>query len=304
MCRGAKPSLRIFSYILHSNPRRLLDINILVKGSNERDTLILADEFSKILHDIRVGGVWKRTSPGRLPLTTEAIVKNLPEKIKSGKVLDIGASDGCTSADLVRALDEKFNGAFQVYMADLYLWLDVWKKSVWTEYRSTQGLPVMVEVGGFGMRLPKSEHRWDILGSALAKLYLSLAGFRKSFTYQDRIPLINPLAQALGEGRVFPIEMDCLQYQSALKARFDVIRASNILNFGYFTPEQLQIIVGHLHDYLREDGILVVSRNEGTALKENEGGIVWQKAETGFVRVDCFGQGSEIDSLVDTFVVT
>ena len=161
----------------------------------------------------------------------------------------------------------------------------------------------MVEFGRFGMRLPKSEHKWDVLGSLLAKFYLSLSVFRKSFVHQVRIPMINPLALAMGKDRVLPIEMDCLKYQSALQANFDVIRASNILNFGYFTLEQLQIILGHFHRYLRKDGILVVSRSEGTVSNETESGTVWQRTDDGFVPKDSFGQGSEIVGLVESFQV-
>ena len=301
ICRAAKPAHHLFSYLFHSNPRRLLDITVEAKRATEENILILAEEFSEILHDVRVGGVWKRTSPGRLPLTTEALIKNLPDNNKAGIILDIGSSDGCTSADLVHALRENCERKFQVHMADLYLWLDVWRKGAWSEYRSTQGLPVMVELGWFGMRLPQSEHRWDIFGSLLAKLYLSFSAFRKSFAHEVRIPMINPLALTLGEDCVLPIEMDCLQSNSAPESYFDAIRASNILNLGYFSPEQLNTILGHFHGYLRKDGILIVSRNEGSVSNETESGTVWQRTEDGFDCKDSFGQGSEIDVLVETY---
>ncbi|WP_218044345.1 hypothetical protein, partial [Kiloniella majae] len=56
--------------------------------------------FSKILDDIRINGVWKRTNPARLPKTETALVKHLDCKLKDLHVLDLGASDGSTTLDM------------------------------------------------------------------------------------------------------------------------------------------------------------------------------------------------------------
>ena len=288
-------------YACHANPHRLLDLAEQAHKVNTSTLKALAHEFSRILHDVRVGGVWKRTQPGRLPLTENAMVTRLAHGNGPGEVLDIGASDGSTSFDLLHALKAGCDRKFHVHMADLYLWLDVWRNGSLMEYRSTDGKPVMARVGRFGMRLPTSEHRWDLPGNILAKLYLSLTSMREAMVCEARIPMINPLA--LAEGDITPIEMNCLNDNAEMRSRFDAVRASNILNHEYFSPDQLRQILGYLHSYLHPDGVLVVSRNEGGVDSETENGTVWRRKADGFAREDSFGAGSEIAAIVDALKV-
>jgi len=301
ICSGKIPGLNWLRYVCHANPNRLLALAEKSRTENPDQLQVLAREFSAILHDVRVGGVWKRTSPGRLPLTVNFLVDHLQNSEGKGVVLDLGASDGSTSADLCKALKLGCKRNFQVHMADLYLWLKIWKGSFLTEYRSTSNDPVMVRLGWFGMRLPTSEHWWDAPGNFLAKAYLSLKRLRNAMVETGQIPMINPLAMA--EPLITPFELNALEMNADMVDQYDAVRASNILNLDYFSSQQLHLIIGYLHKYLRQEGVLVVSRNDGGKVNEDENGAIWLRTEIGFSRQENFGRGSEICEIVDDFKV-
>lgn len=76
--------------------------------------------------------------------------------------------------------------------------------------------------------------------------------------------------------------------------RFDVIRAANILNRGYFQAPQLIMMLQNIFVRLREGGILIVSR---TVDGVNHASVL-QKEISGFRILDRLGNGSEIDDLI------
>ena len=82
----------------------------------------------------------------------------------------------------------------------------------------------------------------------------------------------------------------------------DAVRASNVLNNGYFRPEQIRTAISHLHAYLREEGCLVISSNIVVATGEVEQGTVWRKSGRRFELIEDFGDGSEVREIVERWV--
>jgi hypothetical protein len=258
----------------------------------------LSERFSGVLHDLRMGGVWKRTDRRRLPQTEQMLRAHvLPEVGGDLIFLDVGASDGITTVEALRALRKAFGERVLAYAADVNLWLLRYRAGPVTEYRAVDGEPVMVRLGPFGLRLARQRyglaHRG---GDPMAGLYLLCARLRNMMRLDGRISLLNPLTRR--EPGLFSLEFDCLRQDPRLLKRVTAIRASNVLNLNYFTAEQVCAAVGHLHAYLRDGGCLLVSRNGG-ARGEAERGSVWIRESSGFRRVDDFGGGSEVASLVD-----
>lgn len=291
ICTGAIPRPVIFCYLCHADPDQLLR---LADGPLSD---VGAIKFSKVLHDIRISGVWKRTGPKRLAETERVIAARIAGRDDPINALDIGASDGSTTLDLLSALRRQNDCSINMYLADLHLWLVRFGSGSLVEYRATDGQPVMVRLGRFGLRLPRSEHGWDVLSNLLAKWYLGKENLRAGLPQTARIPLINP--QALNEPAIIPKEMDILASNPDLIGKLDVVRASNILNREYFNDKQVLAAAKNLHSYLHDDGILVVSRNVGTPDNEVEHGSVWERSHNGFVRVEDFGNGSEVAEIID-----
>jgi hypothetical protein len=284
--------------------RCLLDPEVLLSletefRSSKVDIDELSDRFSLILNDLRMAGAWKRTKRQRLKQAEEMLCAHVPPPLRENLLfLDIGASDGITTVEALRRMKQVFGDTARAYAADLNLWLLRYRRGPVVEYRASNGEPIMVRIGRLGLRLSKSRR-----GSAapdynpLVDLYLRLRNFRCSMSSDAKIPLVNPISRH--EPGLTVIELDCLKREPDLVNRMSAVRASNVLNSGYFFPAQIHEAVGHLHAYLRDGGCLVISRNVDTAAGESENGSVWIKEPDRFRLVQNFGSGSEVKEIVD-----
>jgi hypothetical protein len=279
-----------------ANPDALLAIE--QQGRCGPSVAELSDRFSLILHDLRIGGAWKRTNQGRLKQTEEMLCAHIPPELRQGAtLLDIGASDGVTTVEAVRALRRAFGSEVYAFLADRDLWLLRYRRGPIFEYRARDGEPIMVRLGHFGVRLAKHRREAQLESDPLARRYLQLNRFRASMQLDARISLVNPVSRS--EPGITILELDCLVRSESLQGRVSAIRASNVLNLGYFSTPQIRDAVGHLYSYLRQGGCFVASRNDDQAEGEAENGSVWQKEGHRFRWLQDFGSGSEIKSVVD-----
>jgi len=282
--------------------RRLADPDLLLKIADQMQRAALpdnalADKFSHILHDLRMGGTWKRTNRGRLPITEEMIGAHiLPDADGEIAVLDLGASDGITTLELVATLRKVFGNRTRAYMADVNLFLLRYRKGPLFEYRAANGEPIMARIGRLGLRLAGGRNG-DGASDPIGGLYLGCAALRRSMRLDTRIPLVHPFVR--NEPAITAMELDCLVREATLVDRFLAVRASNVLNLDYFTTSQLHAAVGNIHFYLRDGGCLLVSRNHDVPGGETENGSIWRKIGSRFVHLADFGVGSEIKEAVD-----
>lgn len=284
-----------------ADPDSLLTI-ALCPGAGDVGNTSRSDRFSLILHDLRMGGAWKRTNRGRLQQTEEMLCRYINAEPRDGvTLLDIGASDGITTVEAVRALRRAFGEKVEAIVADRNLWLLRYRRGPVVEYRAADGEPIMARIGRLGIRLARPRHGSPSDANWLTRLYLRCAGFRSAMHREAQIPLVHPAARR--EPGVAVMELDCLTSKECLKDRIAAIRASNVLNLGYFALPQLRLAVGHLHGYLRDGGCLVVSRNHDEPNGERENGSVWLKDGARFRWVGDFGVGSEIRQIVDDWPV-
>jgi hypothetical protein len=257
-----------------------------------------SDDFSLILHDLRMGGAWKRTNPGRLRRTEEMLCRYIPPALRTSLIfLDLGASDGITTVEAVRTLRQTLGQEVRALLADVNLTLQRYRRGPVIEYRAADGEPIMVRAGRLGLRLARSRRTVQPGDDPLARLYLRLQRFRRSMRPDTPISLVHPLARR--DPAITVIGLDCLVFERGLEDRVAAIRASNVLNLGYFDPPQLGCAAGNLHRYLRQGGCLVVSRNRERPGGETEDGSVWTKDGPRFRWLADFGAGSEIKSVID-----
>jgi hypothetical protein len=293
---GSLPQLPILRARCIADPETLLDIarELDRPGPHARDQ---ADRFSLVLHDLRMGGAWKRTNRGRLRRTEEMLCAHVGPALRHGMIfLDLGASDGITTVEALGALRQAFGNDVTALLADVNLWLKRYRRGPVVEYRAVNGEPIMARLGPLGVRLAQPRQRQQH-GNLLSRLYLRMERLRRSMEAEASIPLVHPLARS--EPGITAIEVDCLVCEDTLRNRIAAIRASNILNLGYFSSAQLSQAVGNLHAYLREGGCLVVSRNHDHSAGESENGSVWVKNGSRFHCVGGCGEGSEIKAIVD-----
>jgi hypothetical protein len=294
---GALPNFPVLRARCLANPDALLT---MAEQADERwpGAGELSDRFSLVLHDLRMAGVWKRTNRGRLKRSEELLCTHTDTELQRDLIfLDIGASDGITTVEAVRTLRRAFGEGVQAILTDLNLWLLRYRTGPFFEYRATNGEPIMARVGPLGLRLARPRQESGSGSNPLARCYLRLAKLRRSMQLDARISLVHPIAKR--EPGVTISELDCLVLEQKLVGRIGAVRASNVLNLGYFEVPQICRALACLHAYLREGGCLVVSKANGEQAAEAENGSVWLKEGCRFRWLTDFGSGSEIRPIVD-----
>ena len=197
-------------------------------GPGEAARARVSAEFSRVLDDLCIDGSWKRTLPRRLH-RSESVLCQLLGADSAGQapeVLDLGASDGITTVELLHALRRAGMAGARLRLADLTLTLHRYGAGALVEYRTARGEAVLARLGRLGLRLPRSPRRFDGLATLLARLYLKLTPFRRQLAEAGTISLVNPVA--CSDLDLEALELDILVRNDALSGGFDGIRASNV----------------------------------------------------------------------------
>jgi len=294
---AAPNSLR--SRLTFPDPERLGTLSDQLARQTTDDGGALKREFSAFVSSIRIGPFWKLTYPDRLGETNRVLCARLrelaPDKVD---LLDLGGSDGITTQDLVEHLRAALNVKVNACMVDLYCYLLRFARAGVVEYRMTDGSPVMVRVGPLAIQLSSVSRTRNPISRTLGKFYLGRKNFRESMPQTASFSLVNPRVTA--DAGIEVLEWSALARKPELVNRLNVCRASNILNRDYFSADQMRCAAGHLHAYLVEGGLLIVSRNRLTT-HEVEEGAIWRKEGDRFQLLEEFGGGSEAGEVINAF---
>ena len=284
-------------FLLYPDPECLCEFPAEFEGGAARRDQ-LCSEFSRVMSSIRIGRIYKVTSPARLEETNRVLCAQLRKRgIKQIHFLDLGGSDGITTLETLRLLESKLDIAVCATLVDRYIDLQRYESSWLTEYRMSDGSPVMARLGCLGLLLSDVSPTRYPVSRWLGRLFLSCRAFREAMPLTATFSLINPMVVAHPSLAV--VEWNALERNPDLVGQFDVIRASNILNLGYFSRPQIEQALSHLHDYLVDSGLLIVSRNHYESCGQVEHGSLWSRQSDGFKHLDDFGGGSYIANIVD-----
>lgn len=284
----------------HPDPDSLLTlINDAVTNGPAR-AAALSGAFSEVVSSVRIGRTHKLTRPNRLAAPNRLLCGHIaPDPCGRFELLDVGGSDGITTLEAVGTLERYLGIDVHACLIDPFIRLNRYRSGTVVEYRTPDQSPVMVRVGAIGLQLSSLDTSRDPVSRVLGHWYLSRAAFRESMELDASISLVNPLVTA--DPRISVREWDVLRHDEALSGRFNAVRACNVLNHSYFSPEQIRSALVNLHDYLRRDGVLLVSRSLASKDGETDHGSIWRRTTGGFARLADLGNGSEIGALVDRF---
>ena len=289
----------ILSHVFVSDLDRLEEISAAAASASPDDLAKLSDEFSAIIFHLRIGSFHKRTRAGRLVQTERAFARSLQGGHGDIDFLDLGASDCVTSCELVDALELALGRRCRAIAVDLYQSLNVFAGGECREYRTADGMPVLVRKGRFALQLPQSEGSRDFVRNWLARRYMARRSNHPEMRLMGKISLVSP--RVLRSQKVVAIEKSILDEDRSWHGRFDAIRASNVLNPRFFSAGERRKSLGFIHSYLKQDGVLVISRNHSEKGREIERGSLWRRFDDGFSLVEDFGGGSELKSDVEEF---
>jgi hypothetical protein len=221
-------------------------------SANDPRILILEQvselDFSEAVSAFKFGTTFKSTQKKRFPLSILEIT-NLVYSCKP-TVIDVGASDGITSMDVMKSLPfEKY------YVTDLNtdVYYQVKKEITW--FYDDKGECIL-------MATDKWVNYPDTGGAIFPFNLIAHTLFSQAPKVNEnatRIKLINPSLLSAITGNV------SIERYSILDAwpheRVDLIIAANILNRGYFTASEIEKALKRLVGALKDNGRIVIIDN-------------------------------------------
>ncbi|OVE77415.1 hypothetical protein BVX98_02610 [bacterium F11] len=242
-------------------------------------------EFSNAISSFKFGRTFKSTGQGRHQLTADYLSKK--NFTSPPVVLDIGASDGITSVDLIDRLSFK-----KYFVTDLY-W-DVSMIPIGDSayfYNGTECIlivsdRVVVYADDKGAIFP-----FGCLANRAISRKPALDGT------EIHLSLVNPLLREKKE-RNDNIEIHTYDvFHPWPEEKADLILAANILNKGYFDSTDLRRALDNIFTALKEGGTFVVVDNRDT-----ENATIFQQGQETLRVEKQINKGTEIcDLILDSY---
>lgn len=241
--------------------------------------------------------VFKRTYTQRFPDFDDRVIAIIRDHMQGPdlNLHDIAVSDGRTAVDFYAALSPLYPGlTYTASDYDPFLSIARWHDMALTFSDDGKILEICRPPFVFTR---SAESRLFYPMNVLIRLYLEIVARRRARAYYDgtvvgeRLQVFAPAAIKLAQdAQNFTLEKyDIL---TPFAQRYDLIRAMNIIDVGYFKPAELQRIAEHLRDGLRVGGLLVIGSNQdaGTLVR----GGVYRRTEDGFAEIWRSGAGAAI----------
>lgn len=284
--------LRLYHPPLH----RLLDLS---DGTVE-SLVNRSKEFSELLDDILINGVWKRTGVGRLSALDEWVGAVLPEPLPiSFDILDVGGSDGSTTFNTVCYFRDILGLDVKATILEMQLRLHYFRYGCIRYYLTHDRSPLFVQFGLLGVLFEETKAKEGFLLNPIIRLMkkcFQQLTFDKFLHDCGEILLESPLVRNSSD--IVWLEQDLLLFDPKLTETFNFIRCCNVLNCGYFSDRQIHDAIQLFALYLKPKGLLLVSRTieDSTGLMHTAS--LWMKIGADLQHVSDLNGGSEVKKLV------
>lgn len=247
---------------------------------------ISREEFSKSLSVLKFGATFKTTKPGRQP-GTNGLIKSLAAG-GSAVVLDIGASDGSTSLDLIGELGPLFDAYF---VTDLNVEARYGRDGSGTTY--FRDLDDRCLLRASDRLLVYS----DVSGAPWPLVWLSrtlLRGERRVREWHD-VSLFQPDVVRIqaSDPRISVRRYDMFTPWDGRTPT--ITKVANVLNRSYFSDREIAAVLELQVKKLAVGGHLVIVEN-----RERERASAYRKTAAGMELTTTLGGGCEIAGLVPT----
>jgi SAM-dependent methyltransferase len=293
-----------------------------VRRTVTQTTLTLSEEIT-FFDSLKLrNGVSKVTYANRLDSANDMLVRNMSAASFSSPVscLDVGCSSGVSTLELYQKLKTAYD--VKVLGIDIMTTATLVKRFPgFYILMDETGFPLQYDLFGYAIR-PWSRGRRELLtGYALlrscAGLAFRLSGVNNAKARSVEQSARNDQESARVDSTSVSLLVPALQWEKSISVRdhdifqslpedllerFDVARAANILNLGYFSPERILLAVRNIRRCLKPSrGLFLVCRTGGfTAHHQGStDGSLFRLTESGsFVLADRLGRGSEVEDIV------
>jgi len=246
-------------------------------------------EFSEALTSFNFSGVFKTTKAGRHKQTQLFLKEQLNGFATAVSILDIGASDGSTSLDLVNLLQDGFS---KYYVTDYNIRCTYVSYKGYT-YFFNESNDCFLAVSQKFVCYPANRNLFNFLfGRQLAAV--------KDQPRQELL-LINKDLQKKQQADQRIELMAYNVFEPWLKGKMDIVIAANLLNRAYFSDAQIELALRNCYAALNENGILVIIRNKLTDEgDEIEKSTLYKKDTVAgeLIKIHEINEGIEINSFV------
>ncbi len=244
-------------------------------------------------------GTFKMTRPFRFKDLEAAISPFVANMARDSEVLDIGVSTGITAVELS---DYMRSSGISAPLTATDIFIDAFIVQIcpgFTVLCDGEGWPLQYELRRFPLR--PWIRRLDYITLAFVPLVVVrriLQPRLKAAVRSGRGARVQMTTRLLPQGAdIRFVENDITVRSPAFVGRFGFARAANILNLGYFPPEQIQVALSNIRSYLRGAGSLLLVTRTDEAGKNN--GTLFELAKNSRFRpLVRIGRGSEIEHLV------
>ncbi|MGP0049313.1 MAG: hypothetical protein ACLPZR_10780 [Solirubrobacteraceae bacterium] len=257
-------------------------------------------------------GTFKTTRPHRLDEVNEALLEVLPPQ-RPLTIMDVAVSSGVSTAEWTEHLrdhgiDHRLT-AGDLSVTGLLLTIGRSAAVLWQD----DGNPLVVQLGNRSVYLTEGNPASRIVKPVLRRVR-ALAGDRRSpfespparvgarlrevgLVSRRLAPAIQRVDKRIGIGDLTLVEDDITE-PGQFRGEFDVCRAANIVNRGYFPDEVIRRIAANLFARLRDGGLLIVCQTG------NEDHItaatVFRRASNGAEIVRRVNGGCDVEPLLVT----
>lgn len=251
------------------------------------------------------GGIFKTTAVGRLVDVDAATIAACPPGRRLAEILDVGVSSGTTSLEWLEALNAAGHHP-RLLATDLSLKASL--LAPWPGYRvlvDETGAPLQHLIRGVAVRpwrrrLDYVTQNWIVVALANTLFARAVASGAMARAKADAATLFLVTPRVAAHPAITLEENDVFAPPPpAHLARFDAVRAANLLMPGVFGEERIRAAVAHLKRRLAGPGALfIVTRTDGAGV--NHATIFRLDATSRFEVAARVGAGSEIEAMILT----
>lgn len=264
---------------------------LLTPGRDQQGQSLIEQAFFRGLR--LANGTYKTTYANRMS-ELDDYCASLATNLSDCRILDVGLSSGVTSAELLDKVLSRTSSA-QLTGVDICLYGRVMRIGPCEVLLDSNGHTLQVAYKNAGRGRPHSP-----LGSParfILDTFMTLAG--------RAVRLMRvPSREVALVSRGLATRPDAVLRELSLfirvpewTQRFWFVRAANILNFDYFSRDDIGAAIGILIDYVQPEGYLLLNRTIDVS-GENHGSLFQLKRDRSIKVIRRFGRGSEIESMV------
>jgi hypothetical protein len=216
------------------------------------------DDFARRVSSVKIGTTWRTTRPSR-HVSSDQVVLELASAQGRPVILDVGASDGCTSLELIEKLGRSF-GRF--YVTDASLKVGVIETGGATYfYHPRTGQCIMRVGAGLIVYADTGDSMFPL--NLMARSLLSQAPAYDAGSARN-VSLVQPELRRLAEDdpRVAICEYDV--FQPWTREGVDIVKVANVLNRSYFSDSQIVAAIKNLSQAMKPNGKLLIVDNRKT----------------------------------------